>query len=46
MYQWDMQMRLMICPLGDTNNGILKTGDLAKRDSDDYYYVVGRKRGL
>jgi acyl-coenzyme A synthetase/AMP-(fatty) acid ligase len=27
----------------DDNQGVLYTGDLAKRDSDDYYYLVGRK---
>jgi len=30
--------------LGDTNNGELYTGDLARKDSDDYYYIVGRKK--
>ena len=29
---------------GDENNGILFTGDLAKRDKDNYYYIVGRKK--
>ena len=29
---------------GDENLGILYTGDLAKRDQDDYYYIVGRKK--
>ena len=30
--------------LGDERNGGLVTGDIAKRDADGYYYVVGRKR--
>jgi long-chain acyl-CoA synthetase len=29
---------------GDDNKGILNTGDIAKRDSDDFYYIVGRKK--
>jgi acyl-coenzyme A synthetase/AMP-(fatty) acid ligase len=28
----------------DENNGILITGDLAKRDRDNFYYIVGRKK--
>lgn len=28
----------------DENKGILYTGDLAKRDADSYYYIVGRKK--
>lgn len=28
----------------DENQGILFTGDLAKRDSDNFYYIVGRKK--
>lgn len=27
----------------DENHGILFTGDLAKRDSENFYYIVGRK---
>jgi acyl-coenzyme A synthetase/AMP-(fatty) acid ligase len=29
---------------GDERNGILLTGDMAKRDSDGFYYIVGRKK--
>lgn len=29
---------------GDENGGVLKTGDMAKRDADGFYYVVGRKK--
>ena len=29
---------------GDLNNGILKTGDMVKMDSDGYFYIVGRKK--
>jgi acyl-coenzyme A synthetase/AMP-(fatty) acid ligase len=27
---------------GDENNGVLFTGDIARRDSDGFYYIVGR----
>lgn len=29
---------------GDERNGVLVTGDMAKRDVDGYYYIVGRKK--
>jgi acyl-coenzyme A synthetase/AMP-(fatty) acid ligase len=28
---------------GDENNGVLHTGDIARRDADGCYYIVGRK---
>ena len=31
---------------GDDNKGILPTGDLAKRDSDNFYYIEGRSSRL
>lgn len=29
---------------GDERGGVLVTGDMAKRDSDGFYYIVGRKK--
>jgi acyl-coenzyme A synthetase/AMP-(fatty) acid ligase len=29
---------------GDERKGVLITGDIAKKDSDSYYYIVGRKK--
>lgn len=29
---------------GDENQGFLRTGDVARRDSDDYYYITGRMK--
>ena len=29
---------------GDERHGRLVTGDMAKRDADDFYYIVGRKK--
>jgi len=30
--------------LGDERHGVLFTGDMAQRDEDGYYYIVGRKK--
>ena len=29
---------------GDTNKGVLETGDMAKVDSVGYFYIIGRKK--
>ena len=29
---------------GDENGGVLHTGDMAERDSEGFYYIVGRKK--
>ena len=31
---------------GDINRGVLKTGDLAYKDSKNYYFLVGRKNRI
>lgn len=30
--------------IGDQRNGVLITGDMARRDEEGYYYIVGRKK--
>ena len=29
---------------GDDNKGVISTGDLAKKDKDEFYYIVGRSK--
>ena len=29
---------------GDELGGVLRTGDMAKRDEDGFYFIVGRKK--
>ncbi len=29
---------------GDDNRGVLRTGDIARRDADGFYYIVGRQK--
>lgn len=29
---------------GDENNGVLHTGDIVRRDSEGYYFIIGRKK--
>ena len=31
---------------GDENNGVFRTGDIAKKDKEDFYYIVGRKNRI
>ena len=44
MSQWGMPKCGDDLQKEDENNGTLITGDLAKRDSDNFYYIVGRKK--
>lgn len=31
---------------GDDNNGVIKTGDIGRRDSDGFYYITGRLKRI
>ena len=43
MYLWAMQKTKMILKKNDTQKGVLKTSDLAYKDEDNFYFIIGRK---